>query len=180
MITITIYPLKGIDIDGVGTIHLGQSRSEVEATLGEPKSDYSDEKRSAYLNYECKIDYDDADAVTFIEFFAGPFPERIRLQLYGIDPFQIGADNLVALLKEKNDGPVDGGDGGFSYSFLNISVGIWRDAREEDVQEWVEEKKADGEYEIDRQWIEEELAKSKNYWTIGIGVPGYYTEPEEL
>jgi len=48
------------------------------------------------------------------------------------------------------------------------------------VQEWVEEKKANGEYEIDRQWIEEELAKSKNYWTIGIGVPGYYTEPEEL
>ncbi len=102
----------------------------MEAKLGEPNSDFSDEKRSAYLIYECKIDYDDADAVTFIEFFTGPFPERIKLQLYGIDPFQIGADKLVALLKEKNDGLVDGGDGGFSYSFLNSSVGIWRDARE--------------------------------------------------
>jgi len=107
MITITIYPLHGIDIDGVGTIRLGQSRSEVEATLGEPNSDFSDEKRSAYLNYESKIDYDDADAVTFIEFFTRPFPERIKLQLYGIDPFQIGADKLVALLKEKNDGLID-------------------------------------------------------------------------
>ena len=180
MITITIYPLKGIEIEGVGTIDLGKSRLEVEATLGKPNSDYSDEKRSTYLHYECRIDYDDANAVSFIEFFSGPFPERIELRIYGIDPFNIGADNLVALMREKNDGLVDGGDGGFSYTFLNISVGIWRDAREEDVQEWVEEKKANGEYDIDREWVEEELASSRNFWTIGIGVPGYYTAPEEL
>jgi hypothetical protein len=180
MTTITINPLQGLDIAGVGRVDLGQSRSDLETILGEPVSGRSDDKRSFFEEYECIIYFDDADKVEFVEFITGPFPERVQLSPFGVDPFQIGADHLVALLSEKNDGLIDGKDGGYSYSFLNISVGIWRDAKEEDLKEWVEEKKISGEYEIDRKMIEEELAKSRNFWTVGIGVSGYYTEHEQF
>jgi len=178
MTIITIIPLQGIDIAGVGRIDLGQSIFELKKYLGLP-GEHSDNRRLVYPDYECTISFDQSKTVEFIEFISGPFPQRIQLSLYGIDPFQVGADNLVALLSERNAGPVDDSGAGYCYSFLNISVGIWRQGTEEDLQEWVEEKKENGEYEIDRTWIEEEVAKSKNFWTIGIGKPGYYTRSRD-
>ena len=174
MTTITINPLQGIDIAGLGRIDLGQSRVEIEKRLGLPGK-YSDSTRSVYPDYECTISFDQSNTVEYIEFISGPFPQRIQLSLYDINPFQVGADNLVALLSERNAGPEDDSEAEYSYAFLNISVGIWRQGTESDLQEWVTEKKENGEYEIDRTWIEEEVAKSKNFWTIGIGKPGYYT-----
>ena len=79
------------------------------------------------------------------------------------------------MLSEKNAGPIDDSEAERSYAFGNISVGIWRETTEEDLKEWVAEKKQEGGNEIDRTWIEEEVAKAKNFWTIGIGTAGYYT-----
>jgi hypothetical protein len=104
MITITIYPLQGIEIAGVGPLNLGQSRASVEGLLGGPDGQGSDEERAVYAEYECRMAYDADDQIEFIEFFSGPFPQRIRLSLNGIDPFTAGAENLVQLLIEKNDG----------------------------------------------------------------------------
>ena len=175
MTIITIYPLQGIDIPGVGAINLGQPRSAIEKVLGHP-GNHSDAKRSFYAAYEFRIDFDEFDMVEFIEFIFGPFPERTQLSLYGVDPFHIGAENLVALLSEKNEGPIDDHEAEYCYGFVNISVGIWRGLTVKAVEEGITEMKISGEYEDNRESVDEDLEKSRNFWTIGIGKPGYYTE----
>jgi hypothetical protein len=101
MTTIRIYPLQGIDISGVGPVNLGQARSETEKLLGRP-GDHSDNSRSFYPEYECRIDFDQSNTVEFIEFIYGPFPEQIQLSLYGIDPFQTRAYPDVSMMLTAN------------------------------------------------------------------------------
>ena len=104
----------------------------------------------------------------------GPYPERTKLQIYGIDPFEIGGDQLIELLTQKNNGDIDLSEADFSFGFLNISVGKWRQFTEKDVLEEIEEMKKQGEYEDNKIELEEDLAKSRNFWTIGIGIKNYY------
>jgi len=173
MTTITIKPLQGIEIANVGSIGFGQPKSLVEKIMGKPNS-HSDNKRRFYDAYECRIDFDDSDLVEFIEFIYGPFPERIKLDLYGVDPFRINSSELLELLSNKNAGEIDDSEAEHCYGFINISVGIWRDMTEKEAEELIAEKRAGGDFEYDRSWLEEELEKSKHFWTIGIGKVGYY------
>lgn len=100
-----------------------------------------------YDKYELRIDLDKKGEVEFIEFINGPFPALTKLFIYGVDPFQVGADNLIALLTASNNGPIDDGEADFCYTFLNISVGIWREISSGDVEEAIAEMKASSEYE---------------------------------
>ncbi len=170
---ITVLPLQGIIIEGTGTILLGQTRADVEKLLG-PSSEHSNKKQLFYDNYECRIDFSANDTIEFIEFIYGPYPERSELSIYGIDPFRIGADKLIEILTEKNAGPVDDDEAAYCYSFLNISVGVWRQITPESVEESIAEMKEHNEYEENKGWLEKDLAKAKNFWTIGIGVEHYY------
>lgn len=174
MLHITLKPLEGITITGIGEVLFRQSLPEVISLLGQPSA-HSDATQSFYDTYELRIDFDD-QGVSFIEFIYGPHPEKTLLSLYGINPFAIGADNLIELLSSKNNGPIDDSEAAYYYAFLNISVGVWREATPHDIQSSIDEAKLDGTV-IDQihQW-EEELVAVKNFWTIGIGRKGYYEE----
>lgn len=174
MITIEIIPLSGIEIEHIGRLNLGFSKTAVEALLG-PPSPPSNAAQLYYDNYELRIDLDKKGEVEFIEFINGPFPTLTKLSIYGVDPFQAGADNLIALLTTNNNGPIDDGEAEFCYTFLNISVGIWREITSGDVEETIAEMKASGGYEENKRWLEEDLERSKQFWTIGIGVKDYYS-----
>ena len=176
MIRIEILPLNGIAIENVGKISLGQSRSDIEKLLGEPSGN-SNGKKLFYEEYEFRIDLDKNGNAEFIEFIYGPFPQKTRISIYGIDPFQIGAAKLVAILTEKNNGKIDDTEADYCFTFLNISVGVWRQITEQNVEESIAEMKADNEYEQNKDWLEEDLEKAKNFWTIGIGVKNYYDQP---
>ena len=41
------------------------------------------------------------------------------------------------------------------------------------MEEGIAEMKESGEYENNRESIDEDLEKSRNFWTIGIGKPDY-------
>jgi hypothetical protein len=45
---------------------------------------------------------------------------------------------------------------------------------EEDAEEMIAECKESHDYEYDRADLEEELEKSRNFWTVGIGQANYY------
>jgi len=45
---------------------------------------------------------------------------------------------------------------------------------EKEAEELIAEKNAGGDFEYDRSWLEEELEKSKHFWTFGIGKVDYY------
>lgn len=171
---IELKPLEGITIEGVGDVLLGQSRLAIFNLLGRPSS-HSNNNESLYNAYELRIDFDE-NGVSFIEFIYGPNPERTELLLYGIDPFKVGADNLVQLLTLKNDGAVDYSEAAYAYCFLNISVGVWRQATEQDIQLSIDEAKFDGTANDLILQLEDELESVKNFWTIGIGRKGYYDD----
>jgi len=173
MTKIEILPLDGIEIENVGKLSFGQSKSDIEKLFGQP-SGSSNLNQLFYDNYEFRIDLDKNGNAEFIEFIYGPFPEKSQLSIYGVDPFQIGANKLVEILTEKNNGQIDNSEADFSYGFLNISVGVWREITTKDVEESIAEMKAKNEYEENKDWLEEDMTKAKNFWTIGIGIKNYY------
>ena len=180
MTKIEIKPCVGIILQDIGMVKLGQLRSEVEKLIGFPTKSQSVSFESIsvdqafYDNYEFRIDYGKDNSIEFIEFIYGPFPERIELNLFGINPFKLDADELIKILTEKNSGLVDTSSSPYIYSFQNISVGIWRESEPNDIMEMIQEKKEDGEYESDKDWLNEELEQSKHFWTIGMGKKDYY------
>lgn len=173
MIKIELIPLEGIHIENIGKLSLGESKTNIEKLLGEP-SDNPDNIQLFYDDYELRIDLDENENVEFIEFIYGPFPESTELSIYGINPFQIGANQLIEILTEKNNGEVDNSEAGYCYIFLNNSVGVWRQITEQDVEQDIAGMKTNNEYEENKNWLEEELVKAKNFWTIGIGGKDYY------
>ena len=173
MTKIEILPLDGIEIENIGKLSLGQSKTDIEKLLGKP-SDSSNLKQLFFDEYEVRIDLDKKGNAEFIEFIYGPFPEKTELSIYGVNPFQIGATKLVEILIEKNNGKIDDSEAEYCYTFQNISVGVWRQLTEQNVEESIAEMKADNEYEENKDWLNEDLNKAKNFWTIGIGVKNYY------
>ena len=173
MTKIEILPLDGIKIENIGKLSLGQSKADIEKLLGKP-SDTSNLKQLFFDEYEVRIDIDKKGNAEFIEFIYGPFPEKTELSIYGVNPFQIGASKLVEILTEKNNGKIDDSEAEYCYTFQNISVGVWRQLTEKTVEESIAEMKADNEYEENKDWLNEDLEKAKNFWTIGIGVKNYY------
>ncbi len=168
MIKITLKPLEGIEIEGKGSVLFGQTKAEVEKLL--PNPEIVEETQLHYDELELRIDLNAQNKVEFIEFF-GPDCEFIEPSIYGVNPFTTPAKQLCKLLEGKNSGKIDDTEAPYSYAYLGNSVGVWRDLTEADAKEEIEQAKKDGEYE---DWMEEELEKSKFFWTIGIGEKDYY------
>jgi len=172
MRTLQLEPLKGIDISGIGFLAFGQSTGEVEQLLGAPSRTYGEQ--SFYDELELRVDFNDKGKVTFLECIYGPFCEKIIPVLDGYRVFELPGEDLVALLTNKNNGSIDDSEAEYSYTFPNISVGIYRGATPADLSQTIEELKADGTYEENKEWVEEDWKKANHFWTIGIGEKGYY------
>lgn len=153
---------------------------QVENIIGQPSSLRTSEdqnlfvKQAFYDSLEMRIDYNKFDKVEFIEFLSGPWPEKSELSIYGINPFSIDGEELIKTLSLRSNEKVDDTEAPYSYAFPDIGVGIWRDANPKDIEFWIDEKRNSGEYENDKDWLNEELEKSKHFWTIGIGNNEYY------
>ena len=184
LLYLTIEPLKGVTISSNQEILLGDHIADVEYLIGKPSStiiidspDYSPGsfiRQSFYQELEVRIDYNRFDKVDFIEFLSGPWPEKVCLSIYGINPFSIYWEELVEILTSKNNGRIDSKEAPYAYCFQELGVGIWRDANPKDVEDWINERKSNGTYEVDKEWLDEELEKSRHFWTIGIGDKSYY------
>lgn len=166
---IKIYPLDKLEIDGA-SVCFGMHRNEVEATIG--KGEFVGQ-RYYYYNSEMAIDYDPENCVKFVEFLSG-VDGALKPFIYGVSAFETDADELVSVLKEKNGGQIEDNEQGYSYGFNNISVGIYRELRPVDVEEMIEEMKADG-ITVDNNGDLEADRRRANHWaTIGAGIEGYY------
>lgn len=122
---------------------------------------------------ELRIDFDSDDCVNFIEFIAGT-DGYLKPIIHNISAFDVSADQLYEVLAEHNKGYIVDDEDGYSYGFLNISVGIYRERTPESVEEMIQEMKEEGIDVWDYEDIEVEKKKA-NYWaTIGIGKEDYY------
>lgn len=166
---IEIHPLEKVVIDGV-SIYLGMEQSAVEAAIGKGRLAG---KRYYYFNNDMAIDYSDNKTVEFIEFLGG-IDGSIQPVIYGVSAFDTPADELASLLRQKNDGEIDDSEQGYSYAFLNISVGVYREIRPSDVMEMIEEMKADGIPAENNEDVAAEMRRADHWAAIGAGVAGYY------
>ena len=166
---IEIYPLEKIVVDGV-SIYLGMDQSAVETAIGKGQLIG---KRYYYFDNDMAIDYSENKTVEFIEFLGG-IDGSVHPVIYGISAFDTLADELDSLLRQKNDGEINDLEQGYSFAYLNISVGVYRERRPSDVMEMIEEMKADGIPTEDNEDVAAEMRKADHWATIGVGVAGYY------
>ncbi len=165
---IEIFPLDKVVIDGL-SICLGSDRSAVEAAIGAGELAG---KRYYYYKSNMAVDYDGNEKVKFIEFMGG-IDGELHPVIYGVSAFEVTADELFEILKEKNNGEIDDSENGYSYGFLNISVGVYRTRIPDDIEDMIEDAEEEGE-ELDEEDIEYERRKAEHWATIGIGVENYY------
>jgi hypothetical protein len=154
---------------GIGAIQLGDDKNTVHSKLG--KTDALGNDTDYYFENCLQIHYNKSNQVEFIEFCAGG---GIEPEIYGINPFKLLADDLIALLKEKNGPVFNKREAPFAYAFKTISIGIFRESSENDILESIEECKKEGTYKANEDWLLEDLEKFKYFQTIGIGSKGYY------
>lgn len=160
-----LYPLDRAVI-GDMTIYLGMDKTSVFNVIG--KGESFNDKRYYYFNSDLAIDFDDKNKVEFIEFLGG-IDGEMQPMIYGVSAFEENADDLVELLKKYN-GKIDDSENGCSYSFLEISVGIYREFLPEEV---IEDAENDNK-SLDDEDVREDLRKALHWATIGIGVKDYY------
>lgn len=165
---IDIDPLDKVVIDGV-SVCLGMEQTAVEAVIG--KGQFIG-NRYYYYNNDMAIDYKDGK-VEFIEFLGG-IDGSLHPRIYGVSAFDTPAEELIKILKQKNDGQVDDSEQGYSFAFLNIGVGVYRELRPSDVAQMIEEMKADGISTENNEDVAKEMRKADHWSTIGIGAAGYY------
>ena len=166
---IKIIPLVGIVFDDM-TIALYSSCEDVKKLLGEPYRTWDDSLY--YFNNELRFDFDDDGKVEFIEFLGG-IDGELQPVIYDVPAFQSKADILYNILRKENRGDIDDSETGYSYGFLNISVGVYRSSIPKDVEEMIKEADEAGE-PMDAGDIEEERRKADYWSTIGIGIEDYY------
>ena len=81
---------------------------------------------------------------------------------------------MIEELTRRNNGPVDDREQGYSYAFLNISVGVYRSILPKDVRELIAEMEENGIPTLDDPDVERDRRRAEHWETIGIGLSGYY------
>lgn len=166
---IIITPLEGVCIGG-RRIRLGNTAEDIKTVLGKPERVH---KNSLYyFASELRIDIGADGTAEFIEFLGGT-DGALQPTIYGVSAFGTGADELYKVLAEKNSGGVNDSENGYSYAFLNISVGVYRESIPSDIEEMIAEAESEG-CPMSAEDIAEERKKAAFWATIGIGIGGYY------
>lgn len=165
-----LLPLEGLRL-GDTLLPLAASKEQAEALLGPTES--ANNRAWYYAENELRLDFDQSDRLEFIEFLGG-LEGRLQPTIYGLPAFQTGAGELIEELTRRNDGPVDDREQGYSYAFLNISVGVYRSILPKDVQEMIAEMEADGIPTLNNPDVERDRRRAEHWETIGIGLSGYY------
>lgn len=165
---IVLNPLEGAVIGGK-EIPFYTAKETVRQLLGEPEI-----VQGIYYYYdsELRLDFNERGELIWIECLGG-IDGVLRPEIYGVSAFDTDADALCALLTEKNQGEIDDSEDGYSYGFLEISVGVYRDSTPEAVEESAAEAAECGE-SIDPDDYAEEMRIASHWATIGIGIRDYY------
>jgi hypothetical protein len=157
---------------GASAIELGMTRKKIRSILGDPGSsseksvfEYGEVKipvpaKDGYFENELQITFDDGGKADFIE-FSGRAAKHTKVYLNGIDVFKIPAPQLLKKITESTNADFDKEEEEipYSYVFKSIDLAVWRQI----VPEIDEEKES-----------VPDSHEGKYFWTIGIGIKGYY------
>ena len=174
---IEICPLIGIKRNEI-KLEFGMSRNELVSALGEPETIYENSEFAPditqlyYYESELRFDFDKENKLAFVEFLGG-IDGRLHPEIYGVDAFSVQANELAAILTEKNgEKPIDN-ENGYSYAFPSIGVGIYRESTPDMVEEMVQEAAKEGN-PLSEEDYQYELLRANHWATIGLGDRSYY------
>ena len=165
-----IHPLVGIEWDGK-KINLGDSLDQVKDILGDAEVRY--ENSAYYFATDLRIDYDVNCCVEFIEFLGG-VDGSIQPVIYGEKVFQINAMKAYRILKEQNDGEIVDEDEGYSYTFKNIGIGVYRENTPDTIDITITKLREKGIFMTENDNLKEERRLASHWSTIGLGSKEYY------
>ena len=166
---IELFPLDKAVVDGQDII-LGTDRASVEEVLGAGEQV---DNRVYYFGSNLCVEYDEAKRVSFIEISCGDPESPVTATIYGENIAKSGADRILQILTEKNHGKMEN-ENGYSYTFFNLSVGVYREITPDDYKELIEEMRANGDPVESNPDVEADFWKSTHWATIGIGTSNYY------
>ncbi len=157
---------------GARNVKLGMTQEEIQTILGEPlyksgKSimDYGDfslpvSAKIGYFENELQITFDNDNKAEFIE-FSGKDAQHTEVYIGEIDVFKVPASRLLKEITDLTGVEFDREEDEipYSYVFPSLDLAVWRGI----IPELDEENE-----EIP------ETDEGKYFWTIGIGIKGYY------
>ena len=160
----TILPLKGIHWDSQ-SVFFGEKKMDVEAKLGVPQGI----KNNSYYYFESNLrfDFSSNGELECIE-FPGGIMGNIQPVIFGVKAFQIDADDLYHILEERNSGKMIDIEGGYSYAFPSIGIGVYREQIPGNLPEFIREVQEAEEDITNNPNIKEEQLKALHWATIAV------------
>lgn len=159
--------LEGIEISGE-KILLEQVIKETSINLGMAEQM---DGVYYYMNGSVSVHVDQKNKIEYIEISTD---EEYDVYNESQNLKNMSRENLLKYLKEKNQNEMSEEENKHSFIFSNISVGLYYEITEEDVEEMIYESKADGVYDDMKDEIEADAQRAKRPSTIGIGKRDYY------
>ena len=132
---IELFPLEKMVYDNKD-IFIGAPKEDVIEILGDPESiqeNYGGNSKGYYYEELC-CDFDKDDKLEAIEFLYG-HDGSLKPYIYGVSAFDVERKELLDILKEHNNGEIDE-ENEDSYTFNNISVGVWKDSDNDDENDY--------------------------------------------
>lgn len=164
----TILPLEGIQWSNQ-TILLGSTKEDIEAKLGQPDIVHNS---YYYFNNELRFDFSEKGKLETIEFLAG-YTGEIQPIIYGIQAFQVSADDLYRILENHSSNIIIDDENGYSFAFPSIGIGIYRESIPQNVTDLINEMKELGINITGNPNIEEEQLKASHWATISLASSKY-------
>jgi hypothetical protein len=168
---INIIPKNGIEI-----INIGDERAFVNKRV-KGFTAYENGKIDYYTNYGFHIHYDDKNLVEAIEIM---FDMQGVFELYEKNPHTTEIDEMIEILKAKNNGETNPIDEPEDYMFLELSLGIFRGSTPEKYQLFIEQYKKEEPDIFNNdtpEWMLVEFEKTKHFQTCLIGNKDYFRDP---
>lgn len=164
----TMLPLRGIQWNDQDIL-LGSTTEDIEAKLGQP---FIVDNSFYYFNNELRFDFSEKGELEFIEFLGG-YNGNIQPIIYGIQAFQVNADELYNILAKYSAGNIIDNEHGYSFAFPRIGIGLYRESIPSNVTELIKEMKELGITIEGNPNVEEEQLKSSHWATISLASSNY-------
>jgi hypothetical protein len=174
--SILLPKINIIPNDGIEIISLGDERAFVNKRV-KGFTTFEGGKIDYYTNYGFHIHYDDQNLVEAIEIM---FDMQGVFELYEKNPHTTEIQEMVEILKAKNNGETNPIDEPEDFMFLELSLGIFRGSTPEKYQMFIEQYKKEEPDSFKNgtpKWMLEEFEKTKHFQTILIGKKDYFRNP---
>ena len=167
--SVEIVPLFGIWI-GEKTVTLGEPKGCVERDLGLPS--FSNAHRCSFFEGALRVGISEFGRVESIAFPFGAHSELLPT-VYGRRVFEDKADEVAAILKEKNGGGFKTDGDGYFYCFYALGVRLSRDTVPKNVEKMI--RMTEGTTGAMRsEDIAFEMSRAEHWELIEIAEKGYY------